>query len=392
MTTATRDRGQDIIEGLAGRNIVVGVLGLLVLIGIFAALGRMYIGLGDSTALSDGYPWGIWIGFDFLLIAFSGAGFTMAGLVHVFRQEKYHAVVRPAVLAGLMGYSAVLLILLLDLGRFDRFYHFLIFWNPHSPLFEICWCVLLYTMVLVIEVSPSLLEHLKWERPVRWVVRAMLPVAIVGVTLSSLHQSTLGTLYLNMPHRLNALWYTPILPLLFFTSSVMAGLALAIFAYAIAVRIQGQKPKRDVLDGLGKIVGRVTLLYVVLKLGDILMAGELSALFSFDRMSVLMWIELGFGAVLPAVLLLLPGAREHKFSVFAGASLILLGVSANRFNATLLGQSPPSATVAYSPHIIEWLTTAGIIAGAVLAWYLGMQLLKMFDERHVSRSASTKAL
>ena len=98
MTTATRDRGQDIIEGFAGRNIVIGVLGLLVLIGIFAALGRMYIGLGDSTALSDRYPWGIWIGFDFLLIAFSGAGFTMAGLVHVFRQEKYHAVVRPAVL------------------------------------------------------------------------------------------------------------------------------------------------------------------------------------------------------------------------------------------------------------------------------------------------------
>jgi Ni/Fe-hydrogenase subunit HybB-like protein len=382
MTTTTRDRGQNIIEGFDKGSIVIGVLSLLLLVGIFAAVGRLYVGLGESTALSDRYPWGIWIGFDFLLIAFSGVGFTMAGLVHVFRQEKYHDVVRPAVLAGLMGYSAVLAILLLDLGRFDRFYHFLIFWNPHSPLFEICWCVLLYTTVLMIEVSPSIFERLKWERPIRWVVRAMLPVAIVGVTLSSLHQSTLGTLYLNMPHRLNALWYTPVLPLLFFTSSVMAGLALAIIVYAIAARISDQEPKSDILSGLGKIMGWVTLLYLVLKLGDILVAGELSALFAFDRMSTLMWIELGVCALLPAALLLIPGVRERKSSIYGGAILILLGVLANRFNATLFGQSLPSAGGTYSPSIIEWLTTLGIIAGAIVAWYFGVRLLTMFDESH----------
>jgi Ni/Fe-hydrogenase subunit HybB-like protein len=381
MTTATKERGQDIIEGLSGRNIVIAVLGLLVLMGFFAAVGRLYIGLGDSTALSDRYPWGIWIGFDFLLIAFSGVGFTIVGLVHVFRREKYHAVVRPAVLAGLTGYSAVLLILLIDLGRFDRFYHFMIFWNPHSPLFEICWCVLLYTTVLVIEVSPSLFERLKWDRPIGWVTRAILPVAIVGVTLSSLHQSTLGTLYLNMPHRLHALWYTPVLPLLFFTSSVMAGLALAIFAYTIAARVQGRQPQRDVMGGLGKIAGWATLLYFVLKLADIALAGELSALFAFDRMSGLMWIELGFGAILPAALLLLPSVRERKSSIYVGAGLILLGVFANRFNATLFGQSSPSAAT-YAPNIIEWLTTMGIVAAAALAWYFGVRLLAMFDEAH----------
>jgi Ni/Fe-hydrogenase subunit HybB-like protein len=383
MTTATRDRKQNVIEGFSMGGMVIAVLILLLLVGIFAAVGRLYMGLGDSTALSDRYPWGIWIGFDFLLIAFSGVGFTMAGLVHVFRREKYHDVVRPAVLAGLMGYSAVLAILLLDLGRFDRFYHFLIFWNPHSPLFEICWCVLLYTTVLVIEVSPSIFERLKRDRPIRWVLRAMLPVAIVGVTLSSLHQSTLGTLYLNMPHRLHALWYTPALPLLFFTSSVMAGLALAIIVYTIAARISGQEPKADILSGLGKIMGWTTLVYLALKLVDILVAGELSALFAFDRTSFLMWVELGIGALLPAALLLLPGMRERKSSIYGSASLIMLGVLANRFNTTLFAQSLPSAAGGtYSPHIIEWLTTFGIIAGVVLAWYFGVRLLTMFDNSH----------
>jgi Ni/Fe-hydrogenase subunit HybB-like protein len=360
-------------------SLLISVLGMLVLTGLFASVGRLLIGLGGSTGLSDTYPWGIWIGFDFLLIAFSGAGFTMAGLVHVLGREKYHPAMRSAVLAGLMGYMAVLLILLLDLGRFDRFYHFLIFWNVHSPLFEICWCVLLYTTVLVVEASPFVFERLGWERPLRWVERIMLPVAIAGVTLSSLHQSTLGTLYLNLPHRLHELWYTPLLPLFFFLSSIMAGLSLAIFAYIVCARVRGQKTEPGVVDGLAKGVGWVTGLYVVLKLGDIFASGEIAALFAFDRISLLMWIELGLGAFLPAVLLLTRGLRAHRVGQLGGPALVLMGVLFNRFNATLLVQSPPAATASYSPHIVEWLTTAGIIAAAALAWYLGVRLLALLE-------------
>ena len=378
MTTVTQDRKQSYVDNITPSGVLISLLGIIALVGLFAAVGRLFMGLGASTALSDRYPWGIWIGFDFLLIAFSGAGFTMAGLVHVFHREKYHSAVRPAVLAGLMGYTAVLAILLIDLGRFDRFYYFLIFWNPHSPLFEICWCVLLYTIVLVIEVSPPVFERLRWDRASSWVTRAMLPVAIIGVTLSSLHQSTLGTLYLNMPHRLDPLWYSSILPLLFFTSSVMAGLSLAVIAYSVSTRIQGQSPKRDVLGGLSTIAGWVTLLYVGLKLADIVVAGELPALLAFDRMSILMWVELGMGAILPAALLLVPAIRRHRLSQFCGAALILFGVFLNRFNATLFAQSLPSSGGSYSPHIIEWLTAAGIIAGALLAWYFGVRLLFHF--------------
>jgi len=216
------------------RRMAMVLLGLMVLVGSLAGVIRLFAGLGSTTALTDAYPWGIWIGFDFTLIAFAGTGFTMAGLVHVLHRHQYHDAVRPAILAGLTGYVAVLLLLVLDLGRPDRFYNFIIFWNVHSPLFEISWCVLLYTTVLVLEVTPFVLEKLHrpvTERVLRLLRAAMPVIAVVGVTLSSLHQSTLGTLYLNMPHRLHALWYTPLLPVLFFVSSIMAGLCLASLTY-----------------------------------------------------------------------------------------------------------------------------------------------------------------
>jgi Ni/Fe-hydrogenase subunit HybB-like protein len=361
--------------------LVIGILGMLALMGLFAAVGRLIMGLGASTALSDRYSWGIWIGFDFFLIALSGAGFTMAGLAHGLRREKYHAAVRPAILAGLMGYSAVLMILLLDLGRFDRFYHFLIFWNLHSPLFEICWCVLLYTTILVIEVSPSLFERLGWTRALGWVERIMLPATIIGVTLSSLHQSTLGTLYLNMPHRLHALWYTPLLPLLFFLSSIMAGLALTLFVYPLAAQIRGEKVQPQVLTGLARIAGWVSALFAAIKLGEIIVARELPLLLAFDQMSLLMWAELGLGAIVPAVLLLLPKVRAQKTGQFISAGLILMGVFISRFSATMFAQTPPGGAAPYTPHFMEWLTTFGILAGAALVWYLAVRLLNIFEHQ-----------
>ncbi|MEZ4637216.1 MAG: NrfD/PsrC family molybdoenzyme membrane anchor subunit [Caldilineaceae bacterium] len=235
------------------------------MIGLAAGVGRLLVGMGATTALTDAYPWGIWIGFDFALIAFSGVGFTMAAVVHVLHLHKFQPVLRPAILAGLMGYVAVLMLLLLDLGRPDRFYNFMLFYNMHSPLFEICWCVLLYTTVLVIEVSPDLLAFLPWKWPMRLAYRLMTPVTIIGVTLSTLHQSTLGTLYLNMPHRLHPLWYTPILPVLFYVSSILVGLSIGTIAYKIAVRVRGGQEDPSISIGLGYGVIGVGLFYMLVR-------------------------------------------------------------------------------------------------------------------------------
>jgi Ni/Fe-hydrogenase subunit HybB-like protein len=357
----------------------VQILAYLTVIGALAGIWRLFSGLGAATNLTDGIPWGIWIGFDFSLIAISGAGFTMAGLVYVFRQEKFRPALRPAVLTGLLGYTAVLALLILDLGRPDRFYHFLIYWNLHSPLFEISWCVLLYTTVLAIEVSPQIFERLNKPGPVRVVHAIIVPLAIIAVTLSSLHQSTLGTLYLNMPYRLNALWYTPLLPLLFFTSSVSTGLSVAIITYKLATRFTGQQAQPRVARGLGSLVAGVLLFYLVLKLGDLILSGKTSLLVAFDRMSLLMWIELIVGVLAPLAIFLAPSVRRTEKGQWAGAILVIVGTLISRFDATLFAQTaPPGAT--YVPHVVEWMTTIGVVAAAALAWYLGARLLAVFEK------------
>lgn len=354
--------------------VIIGLLACLTGIGVAAGVGRLFLGLAASTALSDTYPWGIWIGFDFTLIALAGVGFTMAFVVHILHLHRLQAVLRPALLAGLMGYVAVLLLLVLDLGRPDRFYHFLLFWNLHSPLFEISWCVLLYTTVLVIEVSPDLLRWLGWQWLLPWVARLMTPVTIAGVTLSTLHQSTLGTLYLNMPHRLDPLWYTPYLPLLFLVSAVLMGFSLGLLTYKGTCGILARRADPQVIATLGKGMSLVAALYLLLKVADLAWAGELGGLFTLSRSSWLLSSELLIGVVLPLLLWWLPGWRQHAAVQWGAPLLVLLGVSLNRFNATMFAQAMPT-TVVYSPHILEWLSTIGILAGAGLGWYMGVRYL-----------------
>lgn len=378
MSATVTPKSRSDVSRASTSSVIVGVLLLLTLVGGAAGVFRLFTGLGASTALTDGYPWGIWIGFDFALIAFSGAAFTMAAIVYILGREKYRPAMRPAILFGLLGYVGVLVLLVLDLGRWDRFWSFFVNWNIHSPLFEISWCIVLYSTVLAVEASPQLFERLDKERPVRWVYAIVIPLVVAAVTLSSLHQSTLGTLYLNMPYRLDALWYSPILSLLFFTSSVMAGLSVAILTYLLASRIRHRDADNDITSGLARGAAWVTLVYTLLKLGDMALAGELPALFAFDRVSLLMWLELGVGCILPMILFFTPRLRVQRRWQVSGALLILFGVLLNRFNATLFAQiARPGAS--YSPNIVEWLSTLGVLAAVALAWYLGVRYLSIFD-------------
>lgn len=360
-------------------RLVIGVLGLLVALGVIAGLWRMATGLGKATALTDTVPWGVWIGFDFSLIALSGAAFTMAGLVYILRRNEFRPALRPAVLTGLLGYVAVLVLLVLDLGRPDRFYHFIIFWNLHSPLFEICWCVLLYTTVLTVEVSPQILEKLGREKLAHRIHNVIVPFAIAAVTLSSLHQSTLGTLYLNMPHRLHPLWFSPILPVLFFVSAVMVGLSMGGLSYRLATYLRNVPRENRVFRGLAHGAGWVALAYLLLKFGDWLFAGELGMLFSFDAMSRLMWVELGM-VIGGVILLLAPRLRQNDRSLTVGLGLLVLATLTNRFSATMFAQTVPEVA-AYTPHIAEWLTTIGVIAAALLAWILAVRYLAVFEPK-----------
>jgi Ni/Fe-hydrogenase subunit HybB-like protein len=360
-------------------NAIIGLLALMVVLGVIAGLWRLAAGLGSSTSLTDNVPWGIWIGFDFSLIAFSGAAFTMAGLVYILRRREFQPALRPAVLTGLLGYTAVLALLVLDLGRPDRFYHFLIFWNVHSPLFEICWCILLYTTVLVVEVSPQILEKVHKDRWAHRIHNVIVPVAIAAVTLSSLHQSTLGTLYLNMPHRLNAMWFSPILPVLFFVSAVMVGLSMGALGYRLATWLRNVPAEARVFRGLAHIAGWVAATYLALKFGDWIVSGELAKVFAFDHMSRVMWAELAL-LIVGIILVEAPRLRNNDRSLTLGLILLVTAGLANRFSATLFGQTAAEVT-AYVPHIAEWLSTLGVIAAAFLAWILAVRYLAVFEPK-----------
>jgi Ni/Fe-hydrogenase subunit HybB-like protein len=366
-------------RSIAAKDWLLGVLAFLALMGVTAGVGRLFMGLKDATSLSDGVSWGIWIGFDFGLIAFAGAGFTMAAVVHIFHLEQFHKALRPALLVGLLGYMAVLALLVLDLGRWDRFYHFLLYFNLHSPLFEISWCVLLYSTVLMIEVSPDFLRFLPWKWPARTAAAIIVPVSIIGVTLSTLHQSTLGTLYLNMPYRLHPLWYTPILPILFYVSSIMAGLSLGILAYLAACKLRNVPVEARIGAGLGNGLMWVAVVYAVLKVAELTWANEWALL--GDGAYGLLWgTEMIVGVLLPIVLLSKAAWRRNVRVQVAAPLLVLSGVLLNRFDATLFGQILPKGA-AYSPHIMEWMSTIGILAAAALAWMICVRFV-VRDEEH----------
>lgn len=370
MTAANLRHEAPVLGSIRTGDWVAGLLGFVVLMGVAAGFARLLVGLQGTTALSDLYPWGIWIGFDFGMIALAGAGFTLAAAVHVFHIERLKPALRPAILAGLCGYTAVLLLLVLDLGRPDRFYHFLLYWNLHSPLFEISWCVLLYSTILVIEVAPDILARLGRERLAHGIHRFVAPVTIIGVTLSTLHQSTLGTLYLNMPYRLDTLWYTPLLPLLFYVSSILAGLAVAVIAYRLAVRIQGSTEQPKVIGGLALGIVGAGMLYLALKLGELVYSGELPLLWQPGSLGWLWGAELLIGVLVPLLLWLVPGWRRRASVVTAMALLVVASVMLNRFDATIFAQTPLQGAGSYSPHMLEWVSTLGILAGAGLLWYL----------------------
>ncbi len=368
-------------------KIVLAILALVALLGVGTGIYRLAVGLGASTNLSDAFPWGLWIGFDFSLIAFAGAGFTLAAVVYILNLEQYRPLARASVLTGFLGYVAVLIILLIDLGRPDRFWGFVVFWNYHSPLFEISWCVLLYTTVLTLEFAPMLFERFNKPNIVKAIHSITIPLVIAGVTLSTLHQSTLGTLYLALPNKTDQLWWTWVLPLLFYVSSIGMGLAVTIFVWILGSKAFGRDVEVDLLGGLAKGSIWIWVFYLVVRGGDLLFTGDLAAVFAFDSQSIWFWIEMTIGVILPIILFAQESIRKSQSGLLITSLLAIVGVFMNRFNATLTAQAVNRFTVqavtesaSYTPSFVEYAVQIGVLAACVLAWYFAARFLPIFPE------------
>jgi c(7)-type cytochrome triheme protein len=385
------ERMKAFIEGLRHFRFWRTVGAVILALGLYATVIRFAKGLGAATNLTDAFPWGLWIGFDVLVgVGLAAGGFVIAATVHVFRIETYKPIARPAVLTAFLGYLLVVVALLFDLGRPYRIWHPLVMWNPHSVMFEVAWCVMLYTTVLALEFSPLVFERLGLSKPLRIMRKAFVPLVIVGVLLSTLHQSSLGTLYVIAPDKLHGLWYTPLLPMFFFVSAVAGGLSMTIFESFMSRRAFGKKLERHLLEGLARTSVVVLALYTILKLEDLAARGNFGLIFQVTPESTLFWGEMTLGAILPMILFATPRVRRSENGLFLAAVLTVMGFVLNRLNVAITGMAASSG-VLYIPSWMELAVTMSVVTVGFVLFGFAVKHLPVFSGEMRPAAAPARA-
>ena len=345
--------------------------------GAYATYLRIRYGLGGSTNLSDRFPWGLWIGFDVMCgVGLAAGGFTLVAIVHIFNIEKYRPILRPAVLTAFLGYVLVVVGLIYDLGRPDRIWHPLIMWNPHSVMFEVAWCVTLYTTVLFLEFLPMVFEKFGWHRPLAWIHRISVPLMIVGVLLSTLHQSSLGSLFLIVPQKLYPLWYSPLLPLLFYISAIAVGLAMTIFESWHSSRAFGRALESPLLAGMARVLAVILSVYLWIRFLDLGHRGALGLLMENRIETWLFALEIALLAI-PALLLYQARVRMKPGALYGCAVMVVFGFIANRLNVGITGLEAGSGTH-YTPRWTEVAVTLSIVAAGFAIFRAVAQYFPVF--------------
>ncbi len=366
---------------------------LWVFTGLAAAVGavRFLNGLGATTNLSDATPWGLWIGFDVMSgVALAAGGFIVTATVYIFRLERYHNIVRPAVLTAFLGYLAVAVGLLFDLGLPWNIWHMLVYWNPHSPLFEVGWCVMLYLTVLSLEFFPVPAEEFsRLARARRFLLKIRLPLVIAGIGLSTLHQSSLGSLFLIMPYHLHPLWYSPILPVMFLISAIALGLTMVMFESHTTAFLYHRKPETPLLKQFGKAARWVLITYVVVRFTDLAVRGQLHYVTEASFPAFWFWFELTVMAFVPIILFSIPYVRRNRATQWTAATLGVAGVVLNRVD---VGGFMQQGRGSYLPSWTEIVISAGVVSVAVLAFLFFIERFKVWEERPVDPEADPKML
>lgn len=347
--------------------------------GAYATVLRFTRGLGATTNLSDAFPWGLWIGFDVMCgVMLAAGGFTLTATVYIFHLKRFQPIVRPTILTAFLGYSLVVVALLYDLGRGYRIWHPLVMWNPRSVMFEVAWCVTLYTTVLALEFAPVIFERLRMEKLLKIQHAISIPLVILGVLLSTLHQSSLGSLYLIVPNKLHPLWYTPLLPVLFFVSSICVGLAMTIFESCMSSRHFGKQLEMPLLMSLGRTLLVALCMYSLLRFQDLYQRGALKLVAQGSYEANLFLLEVVMGLVVPIGLLMVPRIRESAGGLYLCSVLVVLGFVTNRMNVTITGMEA-SAGMHYFPKWTELAVTASIIGVAFAIFAIAVKYLPIFQ-------------
>jgi Ni/Fe-hydrogenase subunit HybB-like protein len=378
----------------------------LLAIGVVSGVLVLTRGLA-ITALTNQVPWGLWITVDLTAIALGAGAFSLSTVAYIFRVKSFQRIARAAVFVGLVGYTSAMLALLMDIGRPDRFWHPILFWNVHSVLWEITMCVILYSTVLLVEFGPVVLESEivskrfpAGPRIGHFLHRLTPLVSVLGLGLSLLHQSSLGATYGVLIAR--PIWFKPSLPVMFIVSAVAAGgavtLALIIIYENFLKHRQIDAPLRA---NVARFAGLMMLAYLYIKLWDFLATSYYSHLPARAEAQTLLdqitpygatfWLlEVVLGALIPAILLLTPRFRRQDIWIIAAAACATIGVVVNRWNVTLSGLilpldwTPGSAELfaanAYFPSLAEWGVALGVLGYALLMFSLGLRFLPLFHK------------
>ncbi|MBU0692505.1 Ni/Fe-hydrogenase cytochrome b subunit [bacterium] len=410
------------------------VLRLLALLGIVLIVYRFANGLGSVTNLSDGYPWGFWIGFDILAgIALAAGGFVMAGTIHIFGGSKYHPLVRPAILTAFLGYLLFIFGLCVDLGRPWNLWIAIISWNHASPMFEVAWCVMLYTSVLALEFLPVIFERYKltglhaiWKALVPWIIIGMLslftlamtysvvwmliiggillfweimmkaglmprdkqmPILLImaGIMFSFMHQSSLGSLFLLAPTKLSALWYSPILPLLFLLSAITVAPAMVIFESLASEKALGHKTEFSLLAGLAKAMPYLLSFYLLLRVADLVGRYSVADAFTLSGAAVSWWLEISIGIVIPLLLYLTPESRDSRRGLMWSSVFVIVGLIWHRLNVSVIGIKV-QAWETYYPFWAEIFISVGIVSIGICAYRWAMLNLPICEHNSAESS------
>jgi Ni/Fe-hydrogenase subunit HybB-like protein len=382
----------------------LGFLGFLLLGGLISGLLIFWKGLA-ITNLTDLVPWGLWITIDLSSIALSAGAFSLCAAVYLIGLKRYQPIARTATFIGLIGYSMAMLSLLLDIGRPDRFWHALVYWNKHSLLWEVTMCVVLYLTVLIFEAMP-IFAGFEWFRK-RYPrlagrmegIHHYAPIlAIIGLGLSSLHQSSLGAVYGVLKAR--PIWFKPEMAVLFMISAIAGGIALTLFASMLSARLTTKARINDgLIERLAGFLGWVLVAYFYFRFWDLLAMtytydpgrSEGLQLLTSGALSFNFWIvEMLFGIIVPMVLLLNQRTRTRRLWRMLSLLLVVIGVIAYRWDTNLSGllvvmsYLPGEQLVAYTsyrPSFVEWSAGLGIIAFGLLAFSLGVKYLRVVDHR-----------
>ncbi len=364
-------------------------------IGLAAIIFRFLKGLGATTNLSDLMPWGYYKGF-FVMggVALAAGGFVLAGLVYVFHMEKLRPLLRTIVLTSFLGYSLVPLGLMLDIGLPWNIWHPIIYWQHHSFLFEISICVMSYVTVLALEFFPVLLEHPLFQKPLfqriyKLLKKTTVPIVIIGITLSTLHQSSLGALFLIIPFRTHPLWYSKIIGLLFFISAIGLGLSVIIFESTVISFLYKYKPKTKLLGILGRTSSIVLLLYFIIRIVDLTLQKKIMLIFNGSWQSNLFILEMLLSVLIPIFLFNQKKVRESILGLFLTSILVIFGIILNRLNLSVITFFKPEG-IHYFPSLNEIVSSLGLISIAFLIFLFFVEHLNIFDGKIFSQPSLQK--